>query len=637
MTKSGELPSAAAGIRGLAARSVGRIVAAALLVVVIGFGVVRYPLAPWSLGVPLLAYAAMLWWRPVAFLLVLPCVLPAWDLGVWTGWMMVGESDFFVMTTFAVLLIRCRPMVSDMVPRGLAGWVLLAFVVSWSIATIAGLASPLGAAPSDNAFLRPDNALRLAKGFVEALALLPFLRQRERTHGDAVAWLGWGMALGVVAVTVIVLAERALFTSIFDFSGDYRVSGPFSSMRVGGGHIGAYYGLALPMTLCLVRLRPRWLGMGLLLLTCLLGGYGLAVTFARTAYAAGAIGAGVAGLGWLCASRWRGTRAAVGMVPILLVLAILGVAAADTGMRQRFLDSARDLTTRQDNWRDGLAVRDTGVLPTLFGMGLGTYQRAMEMRSTVNRPGDIAIRRDGDGPYVSMRVEAPLYFGEKISVPASGDLHLRLLARSPDEGTALNAALCDKVLLYSDQCRGSGITLSSQNVWQEVTVALPVDGLGRRLDLPGLGWLRRPVELSLFGGPAGHQVELRTVRLTDDAGREVVANGDFSHGLDRWTFTDDDHLSWRMKDVYLMLWFQTGVFGIGAFLALSGLAIAGGLRASWLGATTGAAVAGSVASFLVSGLFDDVVEPTRLATLFFLVCLCGLMQREGGRRGLDPV
>jgi hypothetical protein len=143
--------------------------------------------------------------------------------------------------------------------------------------------------------------------------------------------------------------------------------------------------------------------------------------------------------------------------------------------------------------------------------------------------------------------------------------------------------------------------------------------------------------LSLFGGPAGHQVELRTVRLTDDAGREVVANGDFSHGLDRWTFTDDDHLSWRMKDVYLMLWFQTGVFGIGAFLALSGLAIAGGLRASWLGATTGAAVAGSVASFLVSGLFDDVVEPTRLATLFFLVCLCGLMQWEGGRRGPDPV
>jgi hypothetical protein len=40
------------------------------------------------------------------------------------------------------------------------------------------------------------------------------------------------------------------------------------------------------------------------------------------------------------------------------------------------------------------------------------------------------------------------------------------------------------------------------------------------------------------------------------------------------------------------------------------------------------AVAGSLASFLVSGLFDDVVEPTRLATLFFLVCLCGLMQWE---------
>jgi hypothetical protein len=259
-------------------------------------------------------------------------------------------------------------------------------------------------------------------------------------------------------------------------------------------------------------------------------------------------------------------------------------------------------------------------------MGLGTYQRAMAARSAVNRPSDIVVGRDGEGAYVSMRVEAPLYLGQKIGLPGAGDLHLMLLARSPEAATTLGVALCDKVLLYSDGCRGDGIALGATRVWQTVRVDLPTQGLGG--GVAGLGWLRRPVELSLVGGPAGHHVDIRGVRLTDEAGQQALANGDFSHGLDRWLLTDDDHLSWRMKDVYLMLLFQTGAFGVLAFLGLAGTAIAGGGAAVWRGEVAGAAVTGSVAAFLVSGLFDDVLEPARLATLFFLVCWCGLLQWE---------
>ena len=78
-----------------------------------------------------------------------------------------------------------------------------------------------------------------------------------------------------------------------------------------------------------------------------------------------------------------------------------------------------------------------------------------------------------------------------------------------------------------------------------------------------------------------------------------------------------------------MLWFETGALGVAAFLALSGLAFAGGCRAARQGSVTGAAVAGSVAGFLISGLFDNVLEAPRVATLFVLVCLCGLLQWEG--------
>ena len=79
-----------------------------------------------------------------------------------------------------------------------------------------------------------------------ALALLPLLGARMRTHRDAMVWLGAGMTAGLALVAAAVVAERTVFTGLFDFTTDYRVVGSFSSMNVGGGHIGAYIAMALP-------------------------------------------------------------------------------------------------------------------------------------------------------------------------------------------------------------------------------------------------------------------------------------------------------------------------------------------------------------------------------------------------------
>jgi hypothetical protein len=608
-------------------RAVCLMASAALLGLTV-LGLARYPLSPWILAGILAAYAGLLWLWPFIWLLVLPVVLPAFDLGLWTGWMMTGEADFFVLTTLAVLLARNPPRAIDLWPAGLPRLVLLTLAASWLIAACIGLLSPLGAAHSDNAFLRPDNALRLAKGLVEAMLLLPFLRQRQRTHGDAVTLFGCGMAGGVVAVTLVVLAERALFADIMHLSAGYRVAGPFSSMRVGGGHIGAYIVMALPFAPSLVRLRPRWLALALLLLTCLAGGYTLTVTFARTAYAAGLIGMAVTGALWVGTFRHRRRRLRlVAVLPVTLLLAAFAATACSDAMLRRLAASALDFETRQANWRAGLTVRDTGALAAIFGAGLGSYQRTMLMRSAVNRPSDVVVERDGQGDYLSMRVETPFYLGQKIVLPPPGVLHLSLFARTRDEGTTLGVAACDKVLLYSDNCRGGQVTLNTRDGWRKLTFAIPDQGLGG-----GFGWLRRPVELSLFGGPAGHHVDLRTVSLTDEAERALLVNGDFAHGLDRWIFTDDSHISWRMLNEYLMLWFETGAFGLTAWLTFSLVALAGGVMAARTGDASGASVAGSLSGFMISGLFDNVLEAPRLATLFFLVCLCGLIQYEAARR-----
>ena len=593
-----------------------------ILTALVGYALYRYPLARWPLATALLAYAALLWRFPAAFLFILPVVLPAVDLGLWTGWMVIGESDLFVLATLSVLLLRLPPERRDLLPSGAARWVILAVVAIWIIATGTGLLSPLGAEASDNPYLRPDNALRLAKSLAEATALLPFLHHRQRTHGDAVACLGLGMAAGLGAVTLVVLAERVLFANLLDFSGAYRVAGPFSSMRVGGGHIGAYAALALPFTLCLGRLRPRWLAAGLLGIGCLAGGYTLAVTFARTAYGAGLAGMAVTGTVWLWARRRReqAVAASIMLVPVALMLAGLAMAAGWTGMRERFAETGQDYATRAGNWQAGLAVRDTSWAGTLFGLGLGTYQRAMLMRSAVNRPTDLMLRHDEGGAYVVMRVTTPFYLGQKIT-PPSGSLRLTLRARAEQPAT-LGVSVCDKVLLYADNCRGSSTLLPTPDQWQSLSVTLPAQGLGRSALL---GLLHRPVELSVFG--SGGWIEVRDITLVNDTGQSLLVNGDFAQGLDNWIFTDDSHVSWRMLNQYLMLFFETGVLGLVTYLALAGLAVIGALQTAGRGALEGAAVAGAVTAFLVSGLFDNVLEAPRLGTLFFLVCFCGLIQR----------
>ena len=578
-----------------------------------------YPLPPWPLAVTLLAYAACLWHWPAAFLLVLPIVLPGYDLGIWTGWLVLGEADPFVLVTVAVLLLRTPPSWRDLLPPGGGGLAVLAFVAMWLIAIAVGLLSPLGAEISSNPYLRPDNALRLAKGPAEALVLLPFMLRRQRLHADVAPLLGIGIAAGLLPVALAVGVERQLFCGLLDFTGDYRATGQFTSMHVGGGYIGAYAALALPFALSLATLRPRVLGVLLAPIALLLGGYTLAASMARTAFGAGGMGLGATVLVGVTARR-RDRSAVVAMAAIVVCMAGLASVAAFTGMRARFSTVDADLTTREDDWRAGMAVRDTDPLTTLFGMGLGTYQRAMVARSMVNRPSDIVLR-EGEETVVEVHNETRFYLGQKVQ-PSPGVATVHLQARALNRPNTIGVALCDKVMLYSDECRSQSVALPVPGRWQDVTLSLPMDHLGRSMLFD---WLRRPVEFSLFENPGW--VQLRDLSLTGADGRPMLANADFAQGLDHWLFTDDEHVPWRMKNVYLMLFFETGVLGLAAYLAVAGFAMAGGLAAARAGVSGAAPVVGGVAAFLVSGLFDNVLETPRLAALFFLICICGLIAR----------
>jgi hypothetical protein len=214
--------------------------------------------------------------------------------------MYLGEADPFVLVTIGVLVLRAPPRRADFVAGGFPGAVLALALVSCLLGIALGLALPGPGNGSDNPYLRP----RYHGGGSLALALLPFLRQRMRTRDDAMVWLGAGMMAGLALVAAATLAERAVFTGLSDFTTGYRVVGTFSSMHMGGGHIGAYIAMGLPFVLvCL--LRPRPLTLLAMFGVAICAGYALVVTFARAAYAAALVAAFAGALGWVWAGRRR--------------------------------------------------------------------------------------------------------------------------------------------------------------------------------------------------------------------------------------------------------------------------------------------------------------------------------------------
>ena len=525
-----------------------------------------YPLGTWQAPIALAAWVALLWRWPALWFVLLPAILPALDLGPWTGWIAISEADIAVLATLAVLLLRAPPTRQDLWPdarvRLFPRFVLALAAVAWLIGMLRGFSMTANfPGGSDNPYLTWLNTVRLAKPFLCALALLGFMRARQRAHGDAALLFGGGMLVGLAVVGLAALAERTAFTSLPGIHSDFRITATFSSMHVGGGHIGAFLAFAMPfMVICL--LRPRLWTLVSLVLLLALSGYTLAVTFARTAYMAASGSMLTTCCAWMIALRRRGNmRDWLGGGLVGAAVAVALVAGLNTSfMRYRVAAVWTDLATREANWEGGLGRKDPGLVPFLLGMGTGSYPRFAALRSPPDQqPGTYVVRHGGALAYLATRFGPNFYFGQKVPVVHGATYTLMVEVRAPVAGTGVGVSLCSKLLLYSADCHVLHPTVSQPGVWQHVAAPLPAPSQRGRLPAP--------VELSFATGP-GVLLDLADVRLIGPDGRDVVANGDFAAGTARWFFTSDDHWLWRILDSPLSIWFEGGVLGTAAVTLL---------------------------------------------------------------------
>jgi hypothetical protein len=358
-----------------------------------------------------------------------------------------------------------------------------------------------------------------------------------------------------------------------------------------------------------------------------LGLYALVVTFARAAYASAIVGSTVLVSAWIYAGRKRCAPASSIAVPLALLAIAAGIIAT-AATDSRFMEGRLgrlmpDLAWREELWSAGLALRPDGIATALFGMGLGTYARtALAARPRGEGRGNVALKNEGGTRYLAITAGQPLYIGQRVRIAPDQSYRLSFSFRSPDGIGVVAAVLCEKMMLYSTRCSGRLEARPQQpGAWQRFDGTIAAGRIARRTRLH---LLRRPTELAFFLPLAGMSADLADVRLTDPAGRELVANGDFAHGLARWFLTDDRHTLWRIENQYMMTLFEEGVIGLGAFVLLAAVALGGILNALPRGDPMAPALAASLAAFLSSALFDCPLEVPRLAALFYLVAFTAI-------------
>ncbi len=142
--------------------------------------------------------------------------------------------------------------------------------------------------------------------------------------------------------------------------------------------------------------------------------------------------------------------------------------------------------------------------------------------------------------------------------------------------------------------------------------------------------LRRSATLLLRAGPEDAVVDVDDIRLLDQAGVDIMRNGDFRAGHGAWTFEAPHHVAYQVKNAFIGIYFDQGALGLAALLALLVAGAAAYPAAQHLQPGVAAGLAGSIAGFLVFGLFDNSLTEPRIALLFMIV-LFQLLVLAGAR------
>ncbi|QDF98649.1 hypothetical protein CJ010_19955 [Azoarcus sp. DD4] len=262
-------------------------------------------------------------WHRDAWLVAVPALAPVVDLAGWTGAIHLTESDALVLSALAVGGVREAFQPTSSPPSrmwrfGVLQWGLVGLLLSSFMLSTAWW--PLLAVWNDPSLLAgystPLNGVRLAKGFIWPVLLLPLLIVAMRARqAQAVGFWTAGVLLGLLLVSLGALWERMVFTGLTDFASDYRTTSLFWEMNVGGATLDGWLALTVPFAVWMVLREQRAARLVPLMALLALVGYVAFTSFSRGLYLGVALGVALTGVLMVRSAAQRGSvRLAPGVV-----------------------------------------------------------------------------------------------------------------------------------------------------------------------------------------------------------------------------------------------------------------------------------------------------------------------------------
>ena len=586
-----------------------------------------HPLGIATVLLPLIVYIALLWLRPGLWLVLVPALLPILDWAPWSGRFFWTEFDTLLVATLGVGYLRLRANThSQPVMRFPAKWLLAGFTLSAIISLGLGL---LPLSPVDfNAFTHYTssfNSLRAAKALFFALLFIPLLTRAWDDPPRAAGQLALGISLGLAIEVLYVLWERVTFSGLLNFENDYRISGSFPGMHIGGASIEGYLVTVLPFVLLWAWQQRRAVVTALAIILYALGAYSVMVTFSRGGQIAFMLTTLIAVFGFARLALRDHARRFAGVGALLVmggaIVVVVWPIFSGKYSESRLASSVEDASIRMRHWSDVLSIvekRDAAV----FGVGLGTFPAAYFWGSREPaRPATYSFLSENGNVFLRLGSGDTLYFQQPVAVKPERRYRLSMDLRASAKNAILTAPLCEKPLLSSYTCAWSSLELKAPpGQWAHYETTVHSANFGP----PGSAF-PRPVKLSLFNGGGGAIMDVDNVALYDEAGRNLLRNGDFSAGMRYWFFTTDNHLAWHVENLFIHVLFEQGWLGLICFLSLLAYTATRLLRPAWVDDPLRLTLFAALAAFLLVGMLNTLIDETRIGFLLYFLLLTTLI------------
>ncbi|MDP2809096.1 MAG: VanZ family protein [Rhodocyclaceae bacterium] len=598
------------------------------------YWLLHFPVMPWALGLGLAGAAVIVWVRPLLGVALIPALLPILDLAPWSGRFFLDEFDILLLVVLAVGFARVGTGATQSRRFSWADAALGLLLLSFWLSTLRALL-PLPAidANSFSSYFSAFNALRIGKGLVWALLIAAFMRRVDPNGQAAFDGFARGIVVGLAATVAVVVLEKMLFGGLLDFSTEYRATGPFSAIHTGGAYIEGFLVAAAPFLIYLIVSTAdwRWRIAGTLLL---LGTtYAMVATVSRGGLAAFVVACGLALLATLAGRGRRLLRLGQAALLVGLVLAVALPLLQGTYVQERLANSGSDLAVRQAHWTDALAMRDDNLLTALVGMGIGKFPVTHYWRSReeASRSSIHSLAGTPANPFLRIGPGSPLYVEQMVALEPGRRYRLAFDLRSELPGAPIGVGLCEKWMLASHRCAALPEVVETEpgDGWRHREYAIESGELGSS------GWIeRRPTKLSFSSGVAA-VVDIDNVRLTQVDGPELIVNGDFAQGMDRWFFATDFDLAWHLHGTPVAILFDQGWFGVLAWGLFVVVVLFRAVRLAWRGNNRSGTAAAAFVGMVAISLLGATIDTPRF--LLLIIVLAMLSPHRAYRREAERV